>query len=320
MSGHNVVITARSFRRCSPEPKAILERAGCVISQVASPQPLASAAMIPLVRDADALIVGTDEVSAAVLDAAPHLKVVAKFGVGFDNIDVEAARRRGIQVTYTPGATSDAVADLAMGLILALARQIPLADTSVKTGRWDRPASVGVWRKTLGIVGLGGIGKALAKRARGFEMRILAFDTAPDITFVREHEIRMGSLDTLLREADFVSIHVPLTPQTRGLIGERQLRLMKRTAFLINAARGGLVDEDALTRVLREGAISGAALDVFVHEPPLDSPLLALPNVILTPHMAGDTPECTEGKGLMSAGDVARVLQGLPPLYPCPEV
>jgi D-3-phosphoglycerate dehydrogenase len=318
MGRPKVVITARSFGRYSREAFAILERAGCEISHLAGTRAKSAEEMISLVRDTDGLIVGCDEVSAAVLDAAPCLRIIAKFGVGYDNIDVKAARERGVHVTYTPGATEDAVAELAMGLIVALARQILPADAAVRASGWQRPASVGLWHKTLGIVGLGAVGKKLALRACAFEMRILAYDVAPDSAFARQHGIQYVSLEHLLQESDFVSLHVPLMPQTTKIIGQLQLQLMKPTAYLVNTARGELVDEDALIRALREGVIVGAALDVFWDEPPLDSPLLTLSSVILTPHMAGDTPAACESKGAMSATDVVRVVQGQHPLHPVP--
>ncbi len=313
-----VVITARSFGRYSRQAYAILEQAGCAVAHRAGARPKRAEELLPLLKDADALIVGCDEVNAAVLAAAPRLRIVAKFGVGYDNIDVQAARGRGIHVTYTPGAVGDAVAELAMGLIVALARRIVVGDATVRAGRWDRPLSIGLGGKRLGIVGLGAIGKKLAVRACAFEMQILACDLKPDSDFARQHDVQYVSLEELLGQADVVSLHVPLTRGTMGLVGEDALRSMKPTALLINTARGELVDEDALVRALREGWIGGAALDVFRHEPPLDSGLLALPNVILTPHMGGDTPAAAESKGAMSAKDVVRVIQGLLPLYPVP--
>ena len=318
MARLKVVITARSFGRYSRAAYAILERAGCHVSHLSGSRPKTAEEMIPLVRDADGLIVGCDEISAAVLDVAPRLKVVAKFGVGYDNIDVRAAGERGISVTFTPGATEDTVADLAMGLVVALARQITTGDAMVRAGGWERPRSVGLCHRTLGIVGLGAIGRRLAARARVFGMRLVAHDVVPDVAFARQYEIRYTTLEDLLQEADFVSLHVPLTPGSRKLIGERELQLMKRTAFLVNTARGELVDEEALVCALREGTIAGAGLDVFWNEPPLGSPLLALSNVILTPHIAGDSPEASESKGATSAQDVVRVLQGLAPLHPVP--
>ncbi len=318
MTKPKVVITARSFGRYSRLAYAILEQAGCTVAHRAGTRPKRAEELIPLLGDADALIVGCDEVSAAVLAAAPRLKIVAKFGVGYDNIDVQAARGRGIRVTYTPGAVENAVAELAMGLIVALARQIVVGDATVRAGRWDRPMSTGLGGKNLGIVGLGAIGKKLAVRSRAFGMHILACDPRPDTDFARQHDVKYLSMQELLPQADVVSLHVPLTHGTMGLVGEGELRSMKATAFLINTARGELVDEDALVRALRERWIAGAALDVFRHEPPLDSALLALPNVILTPHMGGDTPAAAETKGAMSATDVVRVIQGLLPLHPVP--
>ena len=319
MSDYHVVITTSTFGLYSSEPYEILERSRCRVSRRVGNPRWTEAQMIDLVHDADALVVGTEPVTEAVLDAAPRLRIVARCGTGYDTVSVQAARQRGIVVTYTPGANNEAVADMAMGLILALARQILQEDASVRAGEWRRMPAVDVWRKTLGVIGLGGTGKSLLKRAVGFEMRLLAHDVAPDAAFVSKHGVRLLPLDELLREADFVSVHVPLSAQTRGLIGQRELRLMKSTAFLVNTARGGIVDEGALAEALREGIIAGAGVDVFEHEPPGASPLLSLRNAVLTPHVAGRTPQSITASGVMASTEVTRTMRGLPPLHPVPD-
>ncbi len=237
----------------------------------------------------------TDRVDAALLDQMPRLKVISNYAVGVDNIDVAACTRRGIPVGHTPGVLTDAVADLTWALILAVARGIFPAARDAREGRW------GLWHatrwlgydlvgRTLGIVGMGQIGQAVARRAAGFQMRVLYTSRTPKPAVEAELNARRVDLDTLLAESDVVSLHVPLTPETRGLIGEAQLRRMKPTAILINMARGAVVDTAALLRALREGWIAGAGLDVTDPEPlPADHPLYQLPNVVITPHIGSAT-------------------------------
>ncbi len=267
------------------------------------------------VRDADAWVVrsGT-RVTRELIEEAENLKVIARAGVGVDNIDVEAATERGIIVVNAPESSSISVAEHTMGLMLALARRIPQADRSVRRGEWERQRFIGVELagKVLGIIGLGRIGRQVAKRARAFEMEVIAFDPYISEEVAEELGVELvEDLDELLRRADVVTIHVPLTEETRGMIGERELKLMKESAFLINCARGEVVDEEALVRALKEGWIAGAALDVFAEEPPgEDHPLYELDNVVLTPHIGGSTSEAQRAAGLIVAREIERVLKG----------
>ena len=205
-------------------------------------------------------------------DGAPQLRHVSRIGIGYDAVDVAAATARGVVVTNTPGANANAVADFTMGLLLGVARWIPLFDREVKSGTWQSRLGGDVWQKTLGIVGLGNIGRGVARRARGFDMKILAYEPYPDQAFVREHGIdwRAGRV---FAESDFVTLHLPSSAETENTVNARTLGLMKPTAYLVNAARGPLVDEDALYRALAEKRIAGAALDVRVVEPNYDDPL-----------------------------------------------
>ncbi|GBD31678.1 D-3-phosphoglycerate dehydrogenase [bacterium HR33] len=253
-------------------------------------------------RDAHALVVRSEtRVTRELLEAAPELKVVARAGIGVDNIDVEAATWRGIAVLNAPAGNTVSAAEHAIGLLLALVRRIPWADRSMRCGEWDRQRFQGIELrgKTLGIVGLGRIGAHVATLARGFGMRLLAHD--PHITEARARELgaELVSLEELLQRADVVTLHLPLTPETRNLLDAKRLALMKPTAVLINAARGGLVDEQALLEALEKGKLAGAALDVFETEPlPPDSPLRKAERVILTPHLAGSTVEAQERVGI----------------------
>ena len=229
--------------------------------------------------------------------------------MGYDRVDVEAATRAGVVVTITPGTNHVAVAELVFGLMLGLSRRIPQMRDALLRGEWTRRPGIELADKTLGIVGLGRIGKALAIRARAFDMKVLAHDVAPDEDFARSHGVACVGLDVLLREADFVSLHAPAIAGGTPLIGEPQLQRMKPGACLVNTARGSLVDEDALCRALTAGRLGGAALDVFATEPPTGNPLLALDNVLATPHIGG-TREAGIRTALLATENALQVLAG----------
>ena len=265
----------------------------------------------------------TDHADKELFDAAgPQLKVVANYAVGFDNIDVREATNRGITVTNTPGVLTEAVAEHALGLMLAVARRIPEADAFTRAGKYAGWMPLGflgqsMWGKTLGIVGLGRIGTWIAEAAyRGFNMKIMYADVQHD----DELEIKLGAtyhqLDTILKEADVVSIHVPLLESTRHLIGERELNLMKSSAILINTSRGPVIDEAALYHVLKENKIFGAGIDVFEREPKIYHGLEKLPNVVLTPHIASATIEARTAMAEIAANNVRSVLKTGKPLNP----
>jgi D-3-phosphoglycerate dehydrogenase len=240
------------------------------------------------------------------------LKVLAVRGVGYDSVDVEAATQRGLPVLVAPGFT-ESVADYTFGLMLGVARQVAQADRLVRAGRWEVLVSTNIWGKTLGIIGLGRIGKAVARRARGFEMPILATDVVQDEAFAQQYGVTYVALAELLQRADIVSINAPLSQGTRHLIDAPALRLMKPTAFLINAARGGLIDEAALAAALREGKIAGAGLDVFHDEPLRQNPFHGLENVVLSPHLAAYSREGLRETGVLAALGVVAVLEGRRP-------
>lgn len=256
------------------------------------------------------MIAGMDRIDEELLAEFPALRVISRFGVGYDAIDVAAATRHGVVVTYIPDAMVDSVADITMGLMLAVARRIPELDRSVKAGEWHRQLAVDVSRRTLGIVGTGRIGMAVAERARGFRMRLLGHDRIPNAAFVETMGGDYVTLEELLQQADFVTLHAPLTPETRHLIGAAQLALMKPTAFLINAARGGLVETAALTAALDTGQIRGAAMDVYETEPPDNAPLIGRANVVATPHTASYTDGTVSKMARAALGNLLAVLQG----------
>ena len=282
------------------------------------------------VRDVDALVtLLTDKIDADVFDAAPRLKIIAQMAVGYDNIDVAEATKRGIYVTNTPGVLTETTADFAWALLLAIARRVVEADRYVRTGQWKvswHPSMLlgrDVYGATLGIVGAGRIGTAVARRAKGFNMKILYYDVVP---MPPEIEKELGAqrvdLETLFRESDFVSIHVPLTKETYHLVNEEKLRLMKKTAYLINNSRGAVVDEKALYKALKEGWIAGAALDVFEQEPtPVDNPLLKLDNVVVAPHISSASYETRSRMAEMVAENLVAFFEGkVPPNLVNPEV
>jgi phosphoglycerate dehydrogenase-like enzyme len=234
-----------------------------------------------------ATIAGGEPYTARVFAAAPDLRIVARFGVGWDKVDVAAATRRGVTVAMAFGTNHESVADGTFALALGLSVNLLAHHRLVADGGWGCEFHPGLWGRTFGILGLGRIGRAVARRAQGFSMRVIAHDPAPDHAYARTNAITLMARDQLLAEADLVSLHIPILPETRNLIGAKELALMKPTAFIINTARGGLIDEEALYRALVERRIAGAGLDVFVREPPTGLPLLTLPNVLLSPHASG---------------------------------
>ena len=262
--------------------------------------------------DADALVVRSAvQVDDALMEKAPKLRVIGRAGVGVDNIDAEAATRRGIVVMNTPGANAVAVAELTVGLMLALARKLPAANTSMHAGRWDKKSLQGaeLKGKTLGILGLGRIGLEVARRARGFGLEIIGSDPFVSAAIARENGILLVSVEDLLAKADYLTLHVGLTPQTHGIVNAKTLASMKKGVRIINCARGELVEDAALVDALKSGHVAGAALDVFAEEPPKDSPYAGLDNVILTPHIAGSTGEAQEAVGIQIARQVREYLK-----------
>jgi len=274
-------------------------------------------------RGKDALLcLLTDKIDREIMDLAPDLRVISTYSVGYDHIDVEEATKRGIYVTHTPGVLTEAVADLAWALLLAVARRVVEADRCVREGEWTiawYPTFMlgsAVYGKTLGIIGLGRIGTAVARRAKGFNMRVIYYSRTRKPWLEEELGLEFKSLEEVLRESDFVVLTVALTEETYHMIGERELRLMKPTAYLVNTARGAIVDTQALVRALREGWIAGAALDVFEEEPlPRGHPLTELDNVVLTPHVAGPSDERRSTLFRAVVEDLMRFFRGEEPLY-----
>lgn len=315
-----VLVTPTSYAKNDARLKSDLEaQVGEVIYNPIG-KPLSSAELARLLPGVDGLIAGLDVIDEAALQAADRLKVIARYGVGLDNVDLATTEAKGIVVTYTPGANAVSVAELTIGLLLSLARHIPEAASAARKGEWPRLTGLTLEGKTVGLLGLGAIGKQVARRLSGFDCRVLAYDPVSDAEFAAQHAVSLLSLDEVLSEADFVSLHMPLLPETRGLVNADFIRKMKPGAYLINTARGELVDEAALVAAIKDKRLRGAALDVFSQEPPSpDNPLLSLPEVIVTPHCGSHTDGATDAMGWMALRDCLAVLRGEPPNYPVME-
>ena len=312
---YKVLIATRSFGSTSQKPWDVLAEANCELIRADMQQKMTEERLSELLADVDGAIVGVVPLTARVLDHAPKLKVIAAHGVGVDHVDLQAAARAGVIVANCPGANDQAVADLTIGLMISLARQIPLVDQDVRSGKWGRYEGSELWKKSVGLIGLGRIGRGVARRALGFDMQVLAYDPYVDDQQARAIGVRMASLDEVITVADFVSLHTPLTEETRHLIGKQQLEQMKPSAFLINTARGGLIDEEALYGALVGGKLAGAGLDAFAVEPPVGSPLLGLKNVVLTPHIGAHTKEAIERVGMLAAQNVVHVFRTGEPIH-----
>jgi glyoxylate/hydroxypyruvate/2-ketogluconate reductase len=268
-----------------------------------------------------AAVLGTDRWTAELLDKAPRLRIIALTAVGYDSVDVAAASERGIVVTNTAGSLTDTVADLALALMLAVARRVPEMERWTRAGKWQSvgvtPMGKDLHHATLGIVGMGRIGEAVADRARAFHMQVFYHDTVRREDLERRHGYRFVTLNDLLAAADFVSLHTALTPETRGLIGAPALAKMKPSAYLINTSRGPVVDEKALIAALQAGRLAGAGLDVFEQEPvDPENPLLKMENVVTLPHIGSATEATRQAMVDLAADNLLAVLQGKPPLTP----
>lgn len=311
MSTRIVVTLAKAF--CDAEPSIVsrlAERGYDVVAANPGDGPLPTNAVQQLARHCDVLVVGTDPVDAAAIRGASQLKGIVKHGAGVDNIDLAAAAVAGIPVAYAPGINADSVADLAMGFIVALARDIVPAHIDTMAGAWRIRIGHELSGKALGLVGLGEIGRQVTLRALAFGMRVRFFDTADRSTLASPPGVEAADdLDQLLSWADVVSIHVPLLPATRNLIDRQRIARMKPGALLVNTARGGVVDEEAVADAIRDGHLGGAAFDVFATEPP-GSPLLGLERVIATPHMGGSTHEAADRLLDLTVRNVVAILKG----------
>jgi phosphoglycerate dehydrogenase-like enzyme len=308
-----VLIVPREVARFADKFRAPLDAAGLevVFLPPADANLPTEDELIEALAGVEATVAGSEPYSPRVFAAHPQLRVVARVGVGYDAVDLAAATTAGAAVCIAPGTNQGSVAEHCFALMLGLTRHVPARHAALAGGGWPRLMSVPLRGRTLGLAGLGRIGKAVATRARAFEMTVIAYDPLPDSAFCERHGIELVPLDRLLSESDFLSLHLPLTPDTRHVINAGTLARMKPTAVLVNTSRGGLVCEADLIAALREGRLGGAALDVFEDEPtPRDNPLRTLPNVVLTPHAAGVDVRSLEDMARSAAEAVAALRRG----------
>jgi len=307
-----ILVTPTSFDKpVNAQARALLEGYADEVVYNDLRIPLQGEDLLTRLEGVDGYVAGLDYITAEVVERMPDtLKVISRYGAGVDRVDLAACKRRGIVVTNTPGANATAVCELAFGLMLAAARNIPALHAAVEKGEWPRNDGMELSGKTLGIVGLGAIGKKLALRAKAFEMQVQAYDPYLDERFAAEQGIRALTLDELLQSSDVVSLHVPLNEQTRHMINANRIEAMRDGAIIINTARGGLIDEAAAARAIQSGKLRGLGLDAFEQEPLKDSPLIGLPHVVFTPHTGAHTAEAVQKMGMMAAENDIAVLKG----------
>jgi len=306
-----VLVTATSFKPDSNTP-AMKKLRSFADSLVFNPsgKPLSEGELIPLLDGCNGCIAGLDYFTAKVIESAGELKVISRYGAGVDRVDLAAAKARNIIVCNTPGANSQAVADLTIALLLCAARKVSVLDRKTREGQWPRSMGIELNGKTIGILGLGAIGKEVARRASGFSMKIIAYDPFINKEYAESNGIISADFRTVTREADFLCLHLPLTDETRHIISKDVMMAMKKNAIIVNTARGGLIDESAAYELLVSGHLGGLGLDVYEAEPPQKSPLFELENVVLTPHTASHTNEATAAMAEMSVQNLIDVLSG----------
>jgi phosphoglycerate dehydrogenase-like enzyme len=317
---HKILILSRRLRE-DPQRREMVETflgtRNCEMLDTPIRYPVDQDQLCELASEAEGIVTGLEWISPRVMQSAPKLKVVSAGGVGYDHIDVPAANRHGVAVAICAGVNNHSVSELAIGMMIHLSRTIGVFDRTMRDGGWTPYDQITsgqeLWGKTIGIIGLGRVGRSTALLAKAFGMRILAADIAWDLTFAAEHGISYVPIDRLLRESDYISVHCPLTHATRDLIDENTIEMMKPSAILINTARGPIVKESALVNALSSGRIAGAGLDVFRVEPHPDNPYTEFPNVVLTPHIGGATREAAERSVYLSLVNVTNVFNGMEP-------
>jgi D-3-phosphoglycerate dehydrogenase len=311
-----VLCTPTSFAAKDPAMRRALESQVGEVIYNPTKRPLTADELLDLIPGVDGFIAGLDKIDQRVIAAADHLKVIARYGVGVEAVDLQAAKEKGIVVTNTPGANSASVAELTIALMLSLARSLPTAIQATRAGEWPRKSGLSLEGKVVGLVGFGSIGQLVALRLHGFGCKLLAYDPYTLPARAVELGVELVDLPQVVQKADFLSLHCAVTDETRGMVDAAFLEQMKPGAYLINTARGELVDESALLVALQSKKLAGAALDAFTIEPPgADNPLLALPNLLATPHMGAHADSATNAMGWMALNDCLAVLKGEPPKY-----
>jgi len=306
-----ILVTPTSFKPAKGGPALELLRSFSA-DLVFNPgdKPLSEDELIPLLSDCEGYIAGLDFVTRKVIENAPKLKVISRYGVGVDRVDLAAAKEKNVVVCNTPGVNANAVADLVLGMLLCIARRLPMLDRKTKAGEWPRSTGFELEGKTIGILGLGAVGKAVAKRSAGFSMKIMAYDPFINREYAKANGIIVAAFDEVITQADIVSLHLPLMEETKNIISAGIMKTMKKGAIIINAARGGLLDENAAYELLKSGHLAGLGLDAFEAEPPGASPLFTLDNVVVTPHTGAHTTEATAAMAELSVKNVIDVLSG----------
>jgi D-3-phosphoglycerate dehydrogenase len=313
---YRVLVTPTSYGKNEPALKTQLEAEVGEVVYNTTGRPLSADELLTLIPEVDGYIAGLDTINRQVIQTADRLKVIARYGVGVDAVDLGAARERGIIVTNTPGANSGSVAELAVGLMISLARNITTAAKATRSGQWPRLKGLSLDNKVVGLVGFGAIGQQVARKLHGFDCRIIAYDPVADVEVATQLGVELQPRLEVITQADFISLHLPLLPETQGMVNEGFLNRMKPGAYLINTSRGELIDEDALFQALKSDHLAGAALDCFAQQPPAaDNPLLSLPQVIATPHMGAHTDAATNAMGLSALNDCLAVLRGEQPAH-----
>jgi len=273
-------------------------------------KPLPEDDMLEHLKECDGCIAGLDSITAKVIDACPNLKVISRYGAGYDRVDVAEAKKKGIKVTNTPGVNAEAVGELSFGLILSVARSIPYLNEETRKGGWVRSSGIELKGKTLGILGLGAIGKVVARCGQGFGMHVMAYDPFMNEEYCKTNAIDNCPLEEVFEKANVISLHLPLNDETYHMVGRAQIEKMQEGTILINASRGGIIDEDAAYDALKTGKLAGLGLDAFEKEPPVDSKLFEFPTVVATPHSGSHTKEAVENMASLSVENLIAVLSG----------
>ncbi|MCT4687344.1 phosphoglycerate dehydrogenase [Vallitalea sp.] len=305
---YKILITPRSFGKNNSKPWDMLKEKGYEIITNPYGRIMTEEEMIDCIKDVDGVILGVDPCNRKVLEKATNLKCISRYGVGLDNIDMEYAKERNIPVHRTVGANSNAVADYAFGLMLDITRKISCIDRECRKGNWKKIKTSEMWGKNIGVLGLGAIGKGVAKRASGFNMNVLAYDVFKDESYAKDNNIKYVDLETIYKEADFISLHLPLTKETKDLISYKEFDMMKDSAIVVNTARGGVINEDALCDALLNNKILGAGIDVFEEEPPSNNQFTKLDNIVIGSHCAASTLEAIDNMSMMATTNLINEL------------
>lgn len=304
-----ILVTPTSIRPGDPRLDKLAEFADELVFNPTG-KPLSEEELLKLLQDCDGYLAGLDHVTERVIQECPKLKAISRYGVGYDRVDIGAARKAGIRVAVTPGANSEAVGELSLAMMLALARNVPLLNDTTKSGGWIRVNGTELFGKTLAIIGLGAIGKVVARCVKGFSMKVIAYDPYIDVEYCRDHGIEAVSMEQAFSQADFISLHLPLTKETYHMVDDALLSQMKDGSILINCSRGGILNEEAVCKAMDSGKLRGVGLDAFEVEPPKDNPLFRYPNVIATPHTGAHTDEAVENMITMAVDNLISMLSG----------